>query len=187
VPEEPSQGPAAPVATEPVADGESPAAGPRVLTDADMPPIESLTENSDYSVFLSPGVSEELRRAALRKLFRLPMFSTCGELDGEYYDCRGYLPLGDTITHEMRAAAAAPSLARGPRLDPIGAELERQGEELKARALDAALAEGKKAKEPVMDPSRTQPPPQPFPVQGEGEGGGAAAGISSGMPRGADE
>jgi hypothetical protein len=37
------------------------------LTDADMPPIESLTVDSDYSGFLSSKVSESLRRAALRK------------------------------------------------------------------------------------------------------------------------
>ena len=35
------------------------------LTDADMPPLESLTEDSDYSGFLSPKVSEDLRRSAL--------------------------------------------------------------------------------------------------------------------------
>jgi hypothetical protein len=38
------------------------------LTDADMPPIESLDEDSDYSAFMSEGVSDELRNLALRKL-----------------------------------------------------------------------------------------------------------------------
>ena len=36
--------------------------------DADMPPIESLDAESDYTGFLSPGVSDALRQAALRKL-----------------------------------------------------------------------------------------------------------------------
>ena len=40
------------------------------LTDADMPPIETLTEDSDYTGFMSPEVSEELRKLALRKLFQ---------------------------------------------------------------------------------------------------------------------
>jgi len=44
------------------------------LTDADMPPIESLDEDSDYAQFLSPQVGTGLRRRALRKLFRLPRF-----------------------------------------------------------------------------------------------------------------
>ena len=40
--------------------------------DADMPPLQSLGPESDYSGFMSPGVSEELRRLALRKLFHSP-------------------------------------------------------------------------------------------------------------------
>ncbi|MCH7880797.1 MAG: DUF3306 domain-containing protein, partial [Proteobacteria bacterium] len=40
-----------------------------VLTDADMPPVDTLTEESDFSGFMSSGVSDELRNRALRKLF----------------------------------------------------------------------------------------------------------------------
>ncbi|MCP4953863.1 MAG: DUF3306 domain-containing protein, partial [Proteobacteria bacterium] len=39
------------------------------LTDKDMPPIESLGEDDDFSGFLSPEISEKLRKVALRKLF----------------------------------------------------------------------------------------------------------------------
>ena len=35
-----------------------------------LPPIEELTAESDYTVFLNPKVSETVRRAALRKLWR---------------------------------------------------------------------------------------------------------------------
>jgi hypothetical protein len=49
------------------------------LTDADMPPLESLTAESDFTQFLAEGVSDALRRAALRKLFHLPEFNI---LDG---------------------------------------------------------------------------------------------------------
>jgi hypothetical protein len=43
-----------------------PAAGDseRLLTDDDMPPLESLGADSDYSGFLSRGVSEALRRTS---------------------------------------------------------------------------------------------------------------------------
>lgn len=75
-----------------------------VLTDADMPPIESLTADSDFTPFLSPGVSESLRRLALRKLFAAPAFNTRCPLDSEYYDCANMTPLGSIITHEMREA-----------------------------------------------------------------------------------
>ena len=46
------------------------------LTDADMPPLESLGEESDYSGFLSPEVSEALRKKALRKMFHLAAYIT---------------------------------------------------------------------------------------------------------------
>lgn len=51
------------------------------LSDADMPPLASLGPDSDYSGFLSPGVSEELRRLALRKLFHSPIFNVTDGLD----------------------------------------------------------------------------------------------------------
>ena len=37
----------------------------------EVPSIESLNEDSDYSVFMKEGVPEDLRRLALRKLWRL--------------------------------------------------------------------------------------------------------------------
>jgi len=45
------------------------------LTDEDMPDVETLDASSDFSPFLSPGVSDELRKLALRKLFHLPQFN----------------------------------------------------------------------------------------------------------------
>jgi hypothetical protein len=45
------------------------------LTDEDMPDIDTLDQDSDFKQFLSPGVSEELRGLALRKLFLLPEFN----------------------------------------------------------------------------------------------------------------
>lgn len=74
----------------------------KILTDADMPPVESLNENSDFSIFMSPGVSEALRGMALRKLFLLPGFNERCPLDSEWYDCRNLEPMGNIITHEMR-------------------------------------------------------------------------------------
>lgn len=76
----------------------------RVLTDVDMPPLETLGEHSDYSPFMSAGVSEGLRRAALRRLFSSPGLNVLCELEGEYYDTRGLTPLGNIVTYDMRAA-----------------------------------------------------------------------------------
>jgi len=71
-------------------------------TDADMPAIDSLDSDSDYSVFLSPKVSEKLRRTALRKLFHLPQFNVQDELDFCNGDFRNFTPMGNIITADMR-------------------------------------------------------------------------------------
>ncbi len=44
----------------------------------DLPTIESLDTSSDFSVFMQQGVPEELRKLALRKLWRI----SPGEIDG---------------------------------------------------------------------------------------------------------
>ncbi len=67
-------------------------------TDADMPPVDTLDENSDYSDFLSPKVSEELQRVALRKLFHLPKFNIVDGLDDYSGDYRNFTPLDDIKT-----------------------------------------------------------------------------------------
>lgn len=78
---------------------------PPALTDEDMPPVESITEDTDVSGFLSAGVSETLRREALRRLFSMPKFQVkdgLDDYDGEY---RSFTPLGDTITSDMKLQA----------------------------------------------------------------------------------
>ena len=72
------------------------------LTDEDMPAIETLDENSDFSGFLSPKVSETLKRQALRKLFHLPQFNITDGLDDYDEDFTSFDKLGDVVTHEMR-------------------------------------------------------------------------------------
>lgn len=71
-------------------------------TDADMPAIDSLDGDSDYSAFLSPKVSEKLRRMALRKLFHLPQYNVQDDLDFCSGDFRNFTPLGNIITADMR-------------------------------------------------------------------------------------
>jgi hypothetical protein len=72
------------------------------LTDVDMPPIESLDSDSDYSVFMSPGVSEQLRTLALRKLFHLPAFNITDGLNDYDEDYTRFAGLGGVVTHEMK-------------------------------------------------------------------------------------
>jgi len=88
------ESPAVPVAPEAEAKAE--------LTDADMPPLETLDENADYSGFFSPKVSEELRQLALQQLFRNACFNVCDGLDDYAEDFTQFETLGDVITSDMR-------------------------------------------------------------------------------------
>ncbi len=47
----------------------------------ELPPIEKLTINSDYTGFFHPKVDKKLRQAALRKLFSDPHFNVMDGLD----------------------------------------------------------------------------------------------------------
>lgn len=73
-----------------------------LLTDADMPPIESLDEGSDYSGFMSPDVSDQLRNLALRKLFHIPVFNLRDGLDDYDDDYTSFVKLGNIITCDMK-------------------------------------------------------------------------------------
>ena len=73
-----------------------------VLTDADMPPIESLNEESDFSMFMSSGVSDKLRNLALRKMFHVPAFNIRDGLDEYDEDFTTFEALGDIVTCDMK-------------------------------------------------------------------------------------
>ena len=73
-----------------------------LLCDQDMPDLDSLDEDSDYSGFLSPGVSEELRKLALRKLFQGQCFNVCDGLDDYDEEFTSFEKLGDIVTADMR-------------------------------------------------------------------------------------
>lgn len=73
-----------------------------LLSDADMPPIESLNAHSDISDFLNKGVSAALRRAALRHVFQQPEYNIRDGLNDYDGDYTVFEPLGDTVTSDMK-------------------------------------------------------------------------------------
>jgi hypothetical protein len=100
----PSRGPAArtagdetPASDQPVGD-----AAEHEITDADLPDLSELGEDSDYSMFMAKGVSREKRQAALRQLFRSPKFNVTDGLDDYCEDFTKFAPLGDIVTADMR-------------------------------------------------------------------------------------
>ena len=73
------------------------------LTDEDMPDLETLNENSDFSGFMSTAVSEQLRKMALRKLFHGKSYNIrdgLDEYDGDYTSFEKLEP--NVITCDMK-------------------------------------------------------------------------------------
>jgi len=124
--------PAAPA--EPSPDGEVP---PPVQ----LPDIDQLGQDSDYSAFLTPGVDAELRKRALRKLFHSPKFNVFDGLDTYRDDFTSFPALGSIVTADMRH------------------HVERAARELAARA-EQALASDAPATAPAS-PAVTHEPPSP--------------------------
>ena len=75
---------------------------PPALTDADMPDLDSLTSESDFSLFMSKGVSDKLRNMALRKMFAAPVFNIRDGLDEYDEDFTTFEKLGDIVTCDMK-------------------------------------------------------------------------------------
>jgi hypothetical protein len=61
-------------AAKPAQPAAAPAEAPKPVPQEELPPVESLTLDSDYRAFLQPGVGADLRKAALTKLFQDPHF-----------------------------------------------------------------------------------------------------------------
>ena len=64
-----------------------------------LPPLESLTPESEFSGFMHPKVKEELRRLALKKLFSDPHFNLPDPFEAYSGDWTG----GEPITPELLA------------------------------------------------------------------------------------
>ena len=73
-----------------------------VLTDSDMPAIETLNSESDFSMFMSSGVTDKLRNLALKQLFKAPHFNIRDGLDEYDEDYTFFEKLGDIVTCDMK-------------------------------------------------------------------------------------
>ena len=91
--------------SQPVSPAEADSSAEDAPGDEDMPSIEDLTDDDDYSAFFSPRVSPDLRKKALARLFRSPKFNIRDGLDDYDDDYTKFTPLGGTITAEMRHRA----------------------------------------------------------------------------------
>jgi len=59
----------------------APASVPAATSSLELPPVESLTFECDFTAFLRPEVDDKVKRAALKQLFRDPRFNVMDGLD----------------------------------------------------------------------------------------------------------
>ena len=128
---------------------EAPTAAP------ELPPIESLGEDSDYSAFLGSDVPADLQRKALRKLFQSPKFNVRDGLDDYDLDFSSPEPLGDIVTAEMRHRLRV-ELERLARLDDDDGAVEDGDQD--AAPAPASLAESEEQEQPADSESDDDQP-----------------------------
>jgi len=121
----------------------------------ELPPVESLTPESDYRAFFHPKVNEDVRRAALKKLFSDPRFNVMDGLDTYIDDYSKTEPIPPAMMAMMKSAQ---DILRWAREDKE--ELERK-EAQQATAKQEALEPP--AALPVAATSQA-PAPQAAPV-----------------------
>src|SRR5947208_1646967 len=113
----------------------APATAPGVLTPSaalELPPVESLTFDSDFTAFLQPGVDDKVKRAALKQLFRDPRFNIMDGLDTYIDDYTKADPIPEELVRKLAHARAI--------FDPPPTMLTPEGYVVDAPIAPAALA-----------------------------------------------
>ena len=153
-----------------------PEAGGAEGTSAELPDIESLDKDSDFTVFLKDGVPERLRGLALRKLWRSnPAFAVIDGLDD--YDDDFTLLFPKAVAKAVKSAyQVAKGAAQDDPTDPDGAPDD--GDDARAADAEAEFAGGAVAAESdstaaadteSADPDAPESPADKAATPGEGD------------------
>jgi hypothetical protein len=94
----------------------------------ELPPVESLTFESDFTAFLRPGVDDKVKRAALKQLFRDPRFNIMDGLDTYIDDYTKADPIPADVLADLMQRGFGPPTETGqeqavavnaPRAEPV--------------------------------------------------------------------
>jgi hypothetical protein len=116
----------------------------------DLPPLDSLHTDSDYTAFMRPGVPEELRNQALRKLW---------SSDPVYANLDGLLEYGEDFAAPFRMAGAVATVYRVLEGMPDPARPDPAASESEDKPAPATAAEVAPEPEPprtAVEPDRAQ-------------------------------
>lgn len=105
-----------------------------------LPPVESLTPDSDFSPFMSPKVADITRRAALKKLFQDPRYNVVDKFEAyweDYTKDEGIPPELLEKLDQARRHVFGDKMEEAP---PPAAESEQPAEPQRAQAQPAQAA-----------------------------------------------
>ena len=156
---EPGARPSAPSAAPANAMATASPAAPAPVAPPELPSIDSLDFHSDFTAFLRPEVDENLKRAALKQLFRDPRFNVMDGLDIYIDDYTKADPIAPDVLKDLlqRFSMAAPASPSPPGDAPIEGEIPpavgAAMETPRAPQIPAASAEPTSAAEPAPEES----------------------------------
>jgi hypothetical protein len=153
---------------------------------AELPPVESLTFDSDFTAFLRPGVDDKVKRAALKQLFRDPRFNIMDGLDTYIDDYTKADPIPPDIVADLlqRGFPSAPETGGGGAVaaPPPGATSPASGAPALTDAALPAISAG--SEEPAtpapLSPEFRQEGEQATRSGGEGDTAPADSGAGEG-------
>jgi hypothetical protein len=99
----------------------------------ELPPLDSLTLDSDYRAFFHPKVGEDVRRAALKKLFSAPRFNVMDGLDVYIDDYSKSDPIPPAMLAGLRQAQ---NILQWAKEDKEALEKQESLKETRAQALE---------------------------------------------------
>ena len=146
----------------------APATHARIPEEASpLPAIESLSIDSDFSPFMQPGVDEDLKRSALRKLMRDPRFNVMDGLDVYIDDYSKPDPIDPAVVRTLMQAryifdppktrVNAEGHVEDVPIEDLQANAEGAAAETTAGAADAGLVSTPVAELPPPDAAAAPP------------------------------
>lgn len=161
---EPPAEPAAPLARNDAVPATSPEPGTPESGPKPLPPVESLTFDSDFTAFMQPGVDSLLRRQALKTLLNDPRFNVMDGLDVyiDDYSRPDPLPEGwlEKLNQYARLGNHEPGATPGAEKSPESGQAQEDQRVAQGDAPpDEATADGE-------EPDTSDDGP-PFPEQGQ--------------------
>lgn len=105
--------------------GETPAARP-----PELPPVDSLSFDSDFTAYLAANVEESVKRAALKKLFSDPRFNVMDGLDVYIDDYTKNDPIPDEMLKKLEHARSTFEALEAPKQEETpAAPVQAQNDE----------------------------------------------------------